>query len=77
MGNKKVVYGVTVFSGTVTGGDVETGLRDVEFFHVDPNGGTQVGSSMNEDLPLRNTGGTVTVVTEDTDGTIYWFAVGK
>lgn len=69
-----MVYGKTVYSGGVSGGDVGTGLSRVEFFHIITAGGTQKALSMNETLTLES--GDVTVVTESANTTIYWIALG-
>ena len=73
-GNKRVVIGKSVLSGTVATGDVVTGLDQVEFFIPVVSGATQNGIAINETLPLAS--GTVTAVVETNDSTFYWIAVG-
>lgn len=73
-GDKKVVYGKGVISGTTDTGDVLTGLNSVEMFLMAVQGGTQKGCSVNESLPLAS--GDVTVVTESDDQTFYFIAIG-
>lgn len=73
-GNKRVVYGKGVISGSTDTGDVETGLNTVESFMITVAGGTQKGCSVNETFPLAS--GDVTVFTESNDQTFYWMAIG-
>jgi hypothetical protein len=74
MGNKRVVKGKSVISGDVATGEVVTGLSRIESFHIEVQGATQKGSSVNESLPLSS--GTVTAVTESNNQTFYWTATG-
>ncbi len=74
MGNKRVVAGKSVLSAGSTGGDVVTGMSRVESFIVTPEGGTQLGHSVDETLPLS--GGNVTVEMETSNTTFYWEAKG-
>lgn len=73
-GNKRIVEGKSVLSGTTNTGDVATGLKRVEQFFIAVAGSSQQGSSVNETLPLA--GGDVTVVVETNDSTFYWMAIG-
>lgn len=76
-GNKRVHRGTFVSSGGDTGGDITTGLAVVEDFFI-----TEIASAVttgapvvNEILPLVNTGGVVTIVT-DANVTGRWMAIG-
>lgn len=73
-GDRKVVYGKSVISGDVATGDVATGLNSVEMFHMNVQGATQKGCSINESFPLAS--GDVTCVTETNNQTFYWMAIG-
>jgi len=73
-GDKRIVYGKSVYAGGSTSEDVATGLNRVEMFIPVTSGSTQKGFSVNETLPLA--GGDVTTVIETADGTIYWMAIG-
>lgn len=73
-GNKRVVIGKSVLSGTTNTGQVATGLKRVEAFFLNVYGATQKGSSVDESFPLE--GGDVDVVVESNDGTFQWMAVG-
>ena len=73
-GDKKVVYGKGVLSGTTNTGDVATGLKRVGAFFLVQKATAQKGVAVNEDFPLA--GGDVTIYTEDNDATFYWFAIG-
>ena len=74
-GNMKIVLGKSVLSGSASTGEVVTGLRQVESFHMDENGSTAKATAVNEDFPLA--GGTVTAHTESNDATFYWEAKGR
>ena len=73
-GNRVVVFGKSVLSGTATSGDVATGLRRVIAFDGHENKDAQKGFAVEEDFPLSK--GDVTVHIETTDGTFYWTAIG-
>ncbi len=75
MGNMRVIIGKSVLSSGATGGDVVTGLARVESFIVTPEGGTQLGHSVNETFPLSK--GDVTVEMESANTTFYWEAKGR
>ncbi len=75
MGDKRVIIGKSVLSGGATGGDVTTGLARVISFIVTPQGGTQLGHSVDEELPFS--GGDITVEMESSDTTFYWEAKGR
>lgn len=75
MGNKRVVCGTSVLSGTVATGEVVTGLARVDHFMMNVAGATQKGCSVDETFPLAS--GTVTAVTESNDQTFHWMAIGN
>lgn len=75
LGDKRMVEGVSVLSGTTNTGDVATGLSVVEQFFIITSGATQKGCSVNSTLPLAS--GDVTAVVETNDGTFYWMAIGR
>ena len=75
-GSKKIVYGTYTNGAGDSGGDISTGLSEVQFFWLQPTGAAVIASqpTVNETLPLN--GGDVTVVnTLDEDG--VWMAIGK
>lgn len=74
---RKVCGTYTSASGS-TGGDIVTGLKIVYRLQPQAKGSAVVANApaVNEDFPLENTGGTVTIVTAaDEVGT--WEAIGK
>lgn len=73
-GDRVVVFGKSVLSGTVTTGEVATGLARVIHFWGQEKATVQKGFAVNEDFPLAK--GVVTVHIETTDGTFYWTAIG-
>ena len=75
LGNRKIVAGQSVLSGTTNTGDVTTGLNLVQAFFITVKGTAQQGSAVNETLPLSS--GDVTAVVETNDSTFYWVAIGK
>ena len=74
-GNKRVHFGKSVLSGTVTTGDVNTGLIKCEGFMVCPYNSTAQECGVNEDLSSPIDGTAVAIVGE-TDATLYWLAIG-
>lgn len=75
LGNRTMITGKSVLSGTATSGDVAVPLKDIEAFYGHEKASAQKGFAVNEDFPLRDTNPTVHI--ETTDGTFYWTAVGK
>lgn len=73
-GNKRVIVGRSVLSGSVATGEVVTGLNKVEAFFIQVVGAAQQGSSVDETFPLA--GGTVTALVETNDSTFDWIAIG-
>lgn len=73
-GNRRMVSGKSVYSGGSASEDIETGLDYVDGFNAIVGGATQKGVSLDETLPLNS--GTLTVVKETNDGTVYWTAFG-
>ena len=62
--------------GGDTGGDIDTGLKEVHVFILQPGGGTVIASApvVNETLPAD--GSAITIVnTGNEDG--QWFAIGR
>ena len=76
IGSMKFRCGTFACTGT-TGGDIATGLRDVEFIKVQGGGASVLTNAcaVNETLPLKASGD-VTIVT-DNGATGFWFAIGK
>jgi len=74
IGNKRMVQGRSVLSGTVATGVVVTGLNRVDSFFPVVEAATQQGVAVNTTLPLA--GGDVTVVVETNDSTFTWTAIG-
>lgn len=73
-GDKKMTYGTYTCESGDTGGDVDTGLKIVEQFFIQPTGGTASTSSVNETLPVA--GSAVTIVTAD-NVSGNWMAIGR
>lgn len=76
MGTKKVASGTFTNTGGSTGGDIATGLLEVDDIYLQHTGSAVVASApvVNETLP--NGPGDITIVTvADTAGT--WKAFGK
>ena len=73
-GNKRVTYG-TWDGGGDTGGNINTGLRIVDFMTLTAAGALIVADAptINETFPVAGTAVTI-IVTSDTDG--YWIAYG-
>jgi len=71
-GNMKVVIGSC--ANDSTGGDVPTGLRNVESFIPTNLGSSAAELAVNESFPLS--GGDVTVVTENNID-FAWIAIGR
>lgn len=69
------VFGKSVLSGTVTTGDVATGLNKVIAFNVVTKSTTPGYVSVDETFPLA--GGDVSVKTSENDATLFWEAVGN
>lgn len=65
IGGKRIVTG-RYNCASVTGGDIQTGLAVVDGFILTPKGAAVATnqSVYNETLPLVNTGGTITIVTD-------------
>ena len=75
-GSRKIVVGTYTNASGDTGGDIDTGLKRVEFLVLQPKGSSVIATapSVNETFPCD--GSAVTIVTADNeDG--YWFAFGK
>lgn len=71
-GDRRYVQGTFANTGGSTGGDITTGLDQVEFVALQHTGSSVVASApvVNETLPLN--GGDVTIVTvADTSGVFY------
>ena len=75
LGNKKMIIGKSVLSGTVTEGDVQVPLKVIDSFVGAESASGQAGFAVEEDFPLLNTSPTVHIST--TDGTFYWRAIGN
>jgi len=89
-GNKRIHFGRSVFSGTATGGTINTGLKKVESFHALSTGGTAaalilpIGQSFPHLSGTSDEGMEVTSVDIDstkgesgsTSATFYWEAKG-
>ena len=76
VGVKKIVTGTFSNTSGSTGGDINTGLRRVEFMKVQHTGSAVVQTDpvVNESFPTST--GDITVVTSpDADG--IWFAYGE
>ena len=73
-GNKRVTYG-TWDGGGDTGGNINTGLRIVDFMTLTAAGALIVADAptINETFPVAGDAVTI-IVTSDTDG--YWIAYG-
>lgn len=64
LGNKIGVTGIYTSAGGGTGGDIKTGLVVVDAIFLSPKGSAVTNVPVvNETLPLKNTDGTVTIVT--------------
>jgi hypothetical protein len=76
LGNKRFAYG-SYNCSAVTGGDIVTDLTLVENITLQPKGSSVATnqSVVNETLPLANSNGAVTIVT-DSGQVGYWFALG-
>lgn len=74
-GDNKVVFGKSVLSGASNAETVVTGLSRLDFFQFITNGATQKGQAVNADFPLAS--GSVPIITESNDATVYWKAEGK
>ena len=74
VGNMRMLIGHCTSDGT--GGDVTTGLREVETFFIQHQDSSVEGNApvVNETLPLS--GGDVTVVT-DSGKSFTWMAIGR
>lgn len=72
MGNMKIVVGSC--TNDSTGGDVATGLRNVEVFIPVNLGSSAAELAVNETFPLAS--GDVTVVTENAIN-FAWIAIGR
>lgn len=73
--NKRVHWGVSVLSGGVTSGDVDTGLSKCDIMFVTPYNATAQESAVNEDFSAPITGSAVTIIGES-NATLYWLAIG-
>jgi len=75
LGDKTVVYGTFTCSSSNTGGDIVTGLAQVDFIDFTATGAAVMADepSVDETLPC---GGTVTIVTT-ADATGLWMAYGS
>lgn len=69
------VIGKSVLSGTVSTGDVVTGLNKVLMFHAITKSSTPSYVSVDETFPLES--GDVSIKTSANDDTVYWEAVGN
>lgn len=75
--NKRYLYGTYTNAGGDTGGEIVTGLGQVDYFQLQPKGSAILVTApvVDETFPLINSTGTVTVVNADgEDG--QWFAFG-
>ena len=72
---RRRVIGKSVLSGTVSTGDVATGLSQVLAFHAITKSTTPGYVSVDETFPLA--GGDVSIKTSENDATIFWEAVGN
>ena len=75
IGNKRARWGTFASTASDTGGNIDTGLRIVEFIFLQ-----QTGSAVTADAPVVNetlpvAGSAVTIVTT-ADATGNWFAIG-
>lgn len=68
-GNKRVMEGTYTNTSSSAGGDIETGFTVVESCFLQPKGSSILANQpvVNEDFPLRNTGGKVTIVTNENE----------
>jgi len=76
IGNMRLVLGTYTNGSSDTGGNIDTGLRIVEFFAVQPTGSAVASNAsvVNESFPVS--GGVITIVTDSgQDG--VWIAIGK
>lgn len=75
-GDKAIVFGKSVISGTTATGDVDLAtmhLKEVDIFLGTVKSATASGVNCNEDFPCKND---ITVVTHNNDETFYWVAIG-
>lgn len=73
-GNKRVHIGRLILSGSVSTGELVTGLASIDFLSLIEVGGTAKAVSHNETLPLAS--GTATILSESNDATLDWMAIG-
>jgi len=73
-GNKRIHHG-TFSCASVAGGDINTGLRQCDFIHLQGKSSAVITNApaVNESLPVA--GSAVTIVT-DSGMTGYWWAQG-
>ena len=77
MGSRKLRMGTFASSAGATGGDIETGLRFVNFIRLQGGGDTAyTGVPVIIDTLPRESDGDITIVT-DANATGFWYAVGK
>lgn len=76
-GRKKVIFGTFTNGVADTGGDIVTGLDEVEDFTIQHTGSAVVDDEpvINETMPLVTTGTVTIVTTAGADG--IWKAVGR
>ena len=76
VGTKKIVTGTFTNTGGSTGGDIDTGLKLVEFFDAKPTGASVTANeiTLNETFPASTN--EITIVTgANVDG--VWIAYGE
>jgi len=73
--SQRRVFGKSVLSGTVSTGDVATGLNNVIAFNAITKSTTPGYVSVDETFPLAS--GAVSIKTSENDATVYWEAVGN
>ena len=73
MANKNVVYGS--WTTDTTGGDINTGLRQVDFMFLTPTGSSVSADAPTVDESLPVAGSAVTIVVTSTIPG-YWMAIG-
>ena len=74
LGNKKMILGTSVLSGSTATGDVAVPLKNIVSMQVTVLGAAQQGSSVDETFPTKDTDPTVLV--ETNDSSFDWVAIG-
>jgi hypothetical protein len=76
-GSKAMAYGTYANTNADTGGDITTGLAQVDVFYLQKDGAAVSTNApvVNETLPVLDHGA-VTIVTDANEGG-QWFAYGK